>query len=84
MKLLKFLAEWCQPCKMQGKLLEGFSGCEVVPVDIEDEANEPLVLQYGIRNLPTLILTDNEGNEIKRFTGLTQPEKITEALEQLT
>lgn len=84
MKLLKFWAQWCSPCKMQGKLLEGFRGCEVVPVDIEEEANEPLVLRYGIRNLPTLILTDNEGNELNRFVGLTQPERISAEMEQLT
>lgn len=84
MKLLKFWAQWCQPCKMQGKLLEGFSDCEVVPVDIEEEENADLVDQYRVRNLPTMVLVDEQGNELKRFTGLTQPEKITEALEQLT
>lgn len=80
MKLLKFWAEWCQPCKMQGKLLEGFSGCDVIPVDIEDEQNAELVEQYRVRNLPTMVLVDEQGNEQNRFVGLTQPGKITEAM----
>lgn len=84
MKLLKFWAQWCSPCKQQTLLLKDFTDVEVVSVGIEEEENADLVDQYRVRNLPTMVLVDEQGNELKRFTGLTQPEKITEALEQLT
>ena len=77
-KLLKFSAEWCRPCHQQAKLLEGFTSADVVEVDVEEETD--LATKYGIRNLPTMILFDDKGNEVHRFTGLTRPEKITELI----
>lgn len=74
-KLMKFSADWCRPCHQQAKLLEGFKDAEVVAIDVEEE--EELAAKYGIRNLPTMILFDEAGNEVQRFTGLTQPEKIS-------
>lgn len=79
MKLLKFKAEWCRPCHQQSTMLEGFKAAEVIEVDIED--NDELTERYRVRNIPTMILCDDEGNELHRFVGLTTPEKIEEVCE---
>ena len=80
MKLLKFYADWCGPCKQQSRLLEGFP-IEVQSINVEEE--EELTEKYGVKNLPTLILLDNDNNEVSRFSGLTQPDKIVTYYEKI-
>jgi thioredoxin 1 len=80
MKLLKFYADWCGPCKQQSKLLNDFP-IEVQSINIEEE--EELTEKYNVKNLPTLILLDDNNNELTRFYGLTQPDKIITYYEKM-
>lgn len=80
MKLLKFYADWCGPCKQQSKLLKDFP-IEVQSINIEEE--EELTEKYNVKNLPTLILVDDNNNELTRFHGLTQPDKIVTYYEKM-
>lgn len=82
MKILKFSAQWCAPCRQQAVLLKDFPEADVVEIDIEEDDNEPLVQQYGVRGLPTMILVDDEGDAVERFTGLTQPSVIRDAIDK--
>lgn len=61
MKILKFSASWCQPCKMLSKTLEDvdLKGCELQELDVEE--NQELTSKYGIRNIPTMIMVDEAG-----------------------
>lgn len=70
MKLVKFGAEWCGPCRMLDQQLENFSLCEVVKYNIDDEENEALCEQYKVRNIPLTIALDDNGNELKRWVGV--------------
>lgn len=79
MKLLKFYADWCAPCKHQSKLLEGFP-LEVKSINVDEQ--EEMVNKYHVKSLPTLILLDDSDNEISRFVGLTQPDKIVNFYEK--
>ena len=56
-KLLYFSAEWCSPCKMVGPVMEELKteGYNVQKIDVD--SNQELSQQFGIRNIPTVILT---------------------------
>lgn len=78
MNLLKFEAEWCSSCKAQDKILNDFKDIPIVHYDVEedlDKANE-----YNIRSLPTMVLIDDNGEEITRFIGTTTLDKIKEVI----
>jgi thiol-disulfide isomerase/thioredoxin len=67
MKILRFTASWCQPCKSLAKNLEEANlslPVEVVDIDVQSD----IAVEYGIRGVPTLVLTDGTV-EIKRLVG---------------
>lgn len=79
MKLYKFYAEWCQPCKMLSKVIEDAGDkitTEVVSFDIDAEMMT--AVNYGVRGVPTLVLVDDEGKEIRRQSGYMNEEKLLE------
>lgn len=80
MKILKFYASWCGPCKVQTEILEKLEGVEIQNIDIELEENDDLVMEHKVRSIPKLVILDDEGNKVKEFVGLTQLETIKEAL----
>ena len=79
MKILRFTASWCQPCKALAKNLEAANldiPIEVVDIDVHDD----LAIEYNIRSVPTLVLLD--GKEKSRLVGLQTPQKIKEWVNQ--
>jgi len=56
-KFLYFSAEWCGPCRMLGPVMEELNseGYEVQKIDVDN--NPELSQQFGVRNIPTVILT---------------------------
>ena len=64
--ILFFNAPWCQPCQVLKPVIEqlGRDGINVKSINTEyDAANTE---RYQVKSIPTLILTDLNGNEIKR------------------
>tara|TARA_R100001463_G_scaffold17250_4_gene44288 strand:- start:619 stop:864 length:246 start_codon:yes stop_codon:yes gene_type:complete len=75
-KILYFSAAWCGPCKMLGPIMESLAG-EINYEKIDVDNNQDLSIQYGVRNIPTLILVEN-GEAVGRLTGLQQKNQILE------
>ena len=65
--ILFFHAEWCSKCKLLQKELTNFDYIPII--DIDADTNESLCDKYDIKVLPTLILIDNEGNEVIKHIG---------------
>jgi thioredoxin 1 len=77
MKILKFSAEWCTPCKrLKSVLSEMVLPYPVESVDIDK--NPEKAGDYGVRGVPTLILVTDEGTEQGRLVGLKTKADIAE------
>lgn len=67
-KLLKFGANWCAPCRSLVPILEELKD-KVTIEDIDVDEVDPVVLtNYKIRNIPVLIIT-KDNVEVWRHVG---------------
>lgn len=82
MKALKFEASWCQPCKNMSRVLEGLKEQLTVPIEAVDiDENADMAKQYAIRGVPTMVLIDDDGKEVKRKVGMMREAEILQFLQ---
>ena len=68
MQLLKFYADWCQPCKNLSAVKSNIDiPWKVVEIDVDKNMEDTIF--YGVRTLPTLVLLDENNNVVKKLTG---------------
>jgi thioredoxin 1 len=70
MKVLKFYADWCGPCKSLSATLEKHYTGEVPVESVNIDTNQEAAITYGIRGVPTCILIDEHGTEVRRKSGV--------------
>ena len=80
--LVDFWAEWCAPCRMMAPMVEELAQqkadqLEVVKLDVQE--NPDVAAQYGVMNIPTLILFI-DGEPAERLVGYIPLESILEGL----
>lgn len=80
MKLIDFYATWCGPCKVLSKKLDDFKACDVLKIDVEDEENEDLVEKYQIKSVPTLVLVDDNFEQLHVWHGLQDVNKLNDEI----
>ena len=75
-KVIKFSASWCNPCKSMSKQLKSIETYkEVQEVDIDTEIDE--VKKYSIRGIPCLVAVDANG-EVSRLQGSKSASELQE------
>jgi thioredoxin 1 len=82
--LVDIFATWCGPCKMISPIIDKISNeyhgkLSVGKMDADE--NRDLVMELGIRNIPTLLLYKS-GEEVGRLVGSVTKEKIVELIEE--
>ena len=81
MKLLKFYAEWCGPCKMQSQIIKNAGDKIKTPIEnVDIDNNIMMSVEYQVRSVPTMVLLDDNGVEVKRQTGVLREKELLEFL----
>jgi len=73
-EILYFSAEWCGPCKTLAPRMERLSN-QINYRKINVDNNQELSSEFGVRNIPTLILIQ-DGETINRLVGLQSEQDI--------
>jgi thioredoxin 1 len=81
MKVLKFYAEWCGPCKGLTMVIKGAGDKVTIPVeDVNIDENLMMAQDFNIRSVPTMVLVDKEEKELKRVVGSLSETQLLEFL----
>lgn len=76
MRIIRFTASWCQPCKQLANMLNEIDKSTFIEV-VDIDENPDVAGDFGIRSVPTLVMLDGN-TEIKRTTGVKNKQQLQE------
>jgi len=82
MKILRFTASWCEPCKALSKTIERID--TEVPIQVIDIDDQPELAQhFNIRSVPTLVKIDEDKKEVERTVGMATQSDLDKFINSL-
>ncbi|MBQ4632757.1 MAG: thioredoxin [Prevotella sp.] len=83
--VVDFWATWCGPCRAIAPIIEELAGEYAGKINVgkcDVEENDDIAMEYGIRNIPTILFIKN-GQVVDKFVGATTKAKLQEKFESL-
>lgn len=82
--VLKFSANFCNPCKQLKPIFEDVVGSltDIKVVDIDVEEHPEIASKYKVRGVPTVIVTDENDNILAMKSGMMSKEQLTNLIEE--
>lgn len=78
MKVLKFSASWCMPCKALTQTIKTLTPEQqslFEEIDI-DTCDKTLLSQYNVRSVPTLVFLSDSGSILRQTSGMMPKDKL--------
>lgn len=81
--LIRFTAEWCQPCKRYAPIVDQVVSSipEMTQEVVDVDKNPELASKYGVRGVPFTVLRDEEGTILGGFQGAVAGSKLHQILD---
>ena len=68
-------AEWCGTCRQLKQELKNFNLVPIIEINADED--EEFCEKYNIKNIPVLLLCDNNDNVLYRQVGFISKEDLT-------
>ena len=86
--VVDFYADWCQPCKQLDSALAKVKSnygerVTFMRVDVDDPNSQPLMDQYEVSPIPTMVFLNPEGEVSSYSIGFTSESNISSSINKI-